>query len=185
MRRNYEIKVPVTNIKLAKWKTGSYIRKFDNRHHLVEMQKDIYYKVPGERMKLRIINNKSGNLIYYNRDEKDVKRISKYILAKAENPQELDEILRKFFKILVVVSKTRDIYIADNIRIHLDNVEGLGDFIEFEIVYNNLISAKKKMKELIDYYELDEKDFIKESYSDMLLKKQKRGHAINREKRHT
>ena len=65
-------------------------------------------------------------------------------------------------------------FIADNIRIHIDKVKGLGNFIEFEVIYNSFESAKKIMDDLINYFELVETGFIKGSYSDLLLKKKEK-----------
>ena len=98
------------------------------------------------------------------------KRISKYIISQTENFKELDLILRKQFKVLVSVVKKREIFILKNIRFHLDNVKTLGKFLEIEIVYNNFSKAKVQMNELIAMLNLDEKIFIKKSYSDLLLK---------------
>ena len=71
---------------------------------------------------------------------------------------------------LTVVSKVRNIYIKENVRIHLDRLKKLGDFLEIEIIYKDIKSAKKQMKELIEFLELNKNEFIKHSYSDMLIK---------------
>jgi adenylate cyclase, class 2 len=173
MRQNYEIKAKIFNYDVAKWKAQSFIKKFKDKHHDVQYQKDIYYKVKDKRLKLRIINEEYGNLILYSKYDKYNKKISKYLIAEVTNPFELEEILRNFFKVLIVVNKRREIFIAENIRIHIDKVKGLGNFIEFEVIYNSFNSAKKIMQELIEYFELVEDGFIKNSYSDLLIKKQK------------
>ena len=174
MRQNYEIKAKIFNCDIAKWKAMAFIKKFKNKQHDVQHQKDVYFKIRGKRLKLRIINKESGNLILYKRDEKSVKRISKYLFADTNNPEELEKILRNFFDVLVVVEKKREMFIADNIRIHIDKVKGLGNFIEFEVIYNSFESAKKIMADLINYFELVETGFIKGSYSDLLLKKKEK-----------
>ena len=71
------------------------------------------------------------------------------------------------------MKKKREIFIFDNIRIHLDKVENLGEFLEFEIVYDNYEQAKKQMKFLINYFKLNRNNFINNSYSDLLLEKLK------------
>jgi predicted adenylyl cyclase CyaB len=171
MRQNYEIKAKIFNYDIAKWKAMAFIKKFKDRHHDFQSQRDIYYKIKGKRLKLRIINNEIGNLILYDRDESSSKRISKYLIADTENPAEMDKILRNFFDVLLVVDKKREIFIAENIRIHLDKVKGLGNFIEFEVIFNSFRKAKKTMNDLIEYFELIEAGFFKSSYSDLLLKK--------------
>jgi predicted adenylyl cyclase CyaB len=171
MRQNYEIKARIFNLDVARWKALSYIKKFENKHHDIQNQKDIYFKIKGRRLKLRLINKDYGNLILYDRDEKQVRRISEYLIAFVTNPKELEKMMRSLFKVLIVIEKKREIFLAENIRIHIDKIKGLGNFIEFEVIFNTLKSAKKTMNELIEYFGLVEEEFIKCSYSDLLLKK--------------
>lgn len=171
MRQNFEIKARVFNLNVARWKAMAFIKKFEHKQHDVQFQKDIYFKVKGKRLKLRYINKEYGNLILYNRDEKNKRRISEYLIADINNPDEMEKILRNFFEVLIVVDKRREIFIADNVRIHLDKIKGLGNFIEFEVIFTSIRNAKKTMNELINYFELVEEGFIKNSYSDLLLKK--------------
>jgi adenylate cyclase, class 2 len=180
MRKNYELKVKLNNYDVAKWKAESYIRRFKDKHHFLEKQKDIYYyKVGGRRLKLRIINGEFGHLVYYDRKDTTNKRVSKYLLSDTKNPFELDKILRKFFKVQLVVNKTREIYTVRNLRIHLDRIQGIGIFLEFEIIYDSLEEAKILMKELMKHFNIKRKDFIKDSYSDLILKKNIKKNAIN------
>lgn len=165
LKKNYEIKCriedrgSIENIKkaLSKYK------------HTTEKQTDIYYKTGDGRLKLRIINDTDGSLIQYNRAEKKNKRISKYTISKTKDFKELDYILRKQLEVLVFVTKVREIFIHENIRVHIDNVKGLGRFLEIEIIYTELAKAECEMKKLITQLKLDERKFIKESYSDLLI----------------
>jgi len=136
---------------------------------LKEKQIDVYYKVTQGRLKLRIINNKRGNLIFYERKEKTSKRISNYFISETKSFKELDKILRSQFEVLAIVHKQRDIFLENNTRIHLDTVKGLGKFLEIEVVYKDIVKAKKQMEQLIASLGLNEEDFIKESYSDLLI----------------
>ena len=172
MRKNYELKVKLSNYDTAKWKAESFIKRYKEKHHILENQKDIYYyKVGFRRLKLRIIDDKHGHLVYYDRKDTTDKRVSKYLLSETNNPLELDQILRKFLKVQLVVDKVREIYTAENLRIHLDRIKGVGIFLEFEIIYESLDEAKKLMKELMKHFQFKKSDFIKESYSDLVLKK--------------
>ena len=83
----------------------------------------------------------------------------------------MENILNSLYKKLVTVKKEREIFIADNIRIHVDTVKGLGKFLEFEVIIKTISKARKDMEKLVEYFELDEKQFIKISYSDLLLRK--------------
>ena len=172
MPKNYEIKIFVKSIENIRKAARKLVTNKTYRH-FKESQKDIYYKTGKDRLKLRIINNETGNLIFYDRKERNKKRVSNYIISETKNFKELDEILKKLFDIFVVVDKEREIFVYDNIRIHLDKVKKLGSFLEIEIIYDSFKEAKKNMNELIGYFNLDEKDFIKESYSDMLIREGK------------
>ena len=165
MKKNYEIKCELSDRKTVEL----IINSVKGYSHSVEKQTDIYYKADTGRLKLRIINDTEGSLIFYDRGEKTGKRISKYIISKTKDHKELDSILRKQFKVLVIVNKKRDIYIHKNIRVHIDTIKGLGRFLEIEIIYENLSKAKEQMKELISKFQLNENKFIKGSYSDLLI----------------
>jgi adenylate cyclase, class 2 len=180
MRKNYELKVKLHNYDVAKWKADGYIHRFKDKHHFFEEQKDIYYyKVDGKRLKLRIINNEYGHLVYYDRKDSRNKRVSKYLISDTKNPFELDKILKRFFRVQLIVKKIREIFIVKNLRIHLDRIQGVGIFLEFEIIYNSLDEAKALMKELMKHFNIKRTDFIKESYSDLILKKKNKKNAIN------
>jgi adenylate cyclase class 2 len=169
LKKNYEIKCRLSsdnfkNIKSLLSKNGSY-------EYSIEKQTDIYYKVKSGRLKLRIINDKTSNLIFYNRADSKVERVSNYLISSSENFKELEIILSKQFDILIRVVKKREIFIKDNVRIHIDAVKDLGKFLEIEVIYDNLAKAKIQMTNLIDNLNLNKKDFIKVSYSDLLINK--------------
>ncbi|MFZ1321988.1 MAG: class IV adenylate cyclase [Ignavibacteria bacterium] len=164
--KNYEIKCKIPDI-------AKFRKIFKNESSYLyskELQTDIYYKVKKGRLKLRIIKNEYANLIFYERSDKTKIRTSSYIISRTNDFKQLDNILRSQFKVLTVVSKVRNIYIKENVRIHLDRLKKLGDFLEIEIIYKDIKSAKKQMKELIEFLELNKNEFIKHSYSDMLIK---------------
>jgi len=168
LNKNLEIKLKLDNAS----QILSIRNSLQNYSRSVEKQIDIYYKVNKGRLKLRIINGNEGNLILYSRAEKNVERISHYTISKTKDFKELDFILSRQFGILVKVVKKREIFISKNIRVHLDKVAGLGNYLEIEIIYSDLLNAKKQMKNLVKLLDLDEKKFIKNSYSDLLkLKK--------------
>lgn len=167
MRKNYEIKCRLSSDNFKKIK--SLLSKNSAYEYSVEKQTDIYYKVKSGRLKLRIINNESSNLIFYNRADSKVERVSNYLISSSDNFRELDFILNKQFDILVKVVKKRDIFIKDNIRIHLDTVKTLGKFLEIEVIYYDLSKAKIQMTKLIKDLKLNNKDFIRVSYSDLII----------------
>ena len=170
MSKNLEIKVSIKNHDNAR-KLAKEFCKGKKHETLIQKQEDIYYKVNKGRLKLRIIDDKKGNLIHYYRGNKDLKRVSEYTIAETGTPAAMDSILSSLYGKLITVKKVREMFIADNIRIHIDSVNRLGKFLEFEVIFSSLAKAKKDMKKVIEYFMLDEKQFIKVSYSDLLLRK--------------
>jgi adenylate cyclase class 2 len=169
MRKNLEIKIPVDNLNSLRNKIKSYVVSHPVHQHLYENQVDIYYVTSkNARLKLRIINNTSGVLIYYDRNETRKQRTSRFLLSKTEDPAELELILKKFFTVKVIVKKSREIFITDGLRFHLDEVENLGKFLEIELAYEKISSARTRLASLIKYLQLDSKKFINKSYSDLL-----------------
>ncbi|MEZ4689923.1 MAG: class IV adenylate cyclase [Ignavibacteria bacterium] len=164
MKKNLEIKLQLESAS----QIISIRKSLNNYTRSIEKQTDIYYKVKKGRLKLRIINEKEGNLILYDRAEKKGKRISHYTISGTKDFRELEYILTRQFDILIKVIKKREIYILNNVRVHLDKVSGLGNFLEIEIIYSDLLKAKKQMAQLTDLLKLDETKFIKNSYSDLL-----------------
>jgi adenylate cyclase class 2 len=172
MKKNFEIKVKLKDLN----KTGNLVRSYCRGKKTIkqtQLQEDIYYKVNNGRLKLRIIDGKTGNLIHYFRGNEKGKRVSKYTISETGTPKELNSILSSLYGVLIKVKKTREIIITDNIRIHIDKVIGLGNYLEIEVIFNSIKAAKKTMDGLISSLELEEKNFIKVSYSDLLLNKKK------------
>lgn len=168
--KNFEIKTKISDYEKFKKLSLNFSKKI---LHFTEEQEDIYYKIKEGRLKLRIINQTKGNLIFYRRSNKTTKRVSKYIISETNNPESLKLILQNTLPVLITVRKKREIFIHKNIRIHLDKVVGLGNYLEFEIIFNSFANARKQMEDLISYFDLNEDNFIKVSYSDLLIKKKK------------
>lgn len=170
MKKNFEIKVKLNDPN----KTKNLVRLLCKEKKSLKQkqhQEDIYYKVNKGRLKLRIIDGKTGNLIYYFRNNESGKRVSNYTILETTTPKELNSILSSLYGVLIKVKKVRKITIIDNVRIHIDQVIGLGNYLEIEVIFDSIKKAKKTMDDLINNLKLNEKNFIKVSYSDLLLNK--------------
>lgn len=133
-------------------------------------QRDIYYKHPLGLLKLRIFDNK-GELIFYQRDESTKDRVSNYHILNVE-PKQAEDYFRHIFEIETEVVKTRKLYIYKNTRIHLDEVNGLGKFLELEtVVENNIEEGKNEFDEVVKLLNLDISNQIKSSYRTLMLNK--------------
>ncbi len=135
---------------------------------------DTYFDCPSGRLKLREINNKKFELIYYRRPDSAKSKVSEYHilnLDKKHSTQTL-KILSDAYGQKVVVRKRRELWMYRQTRVHLDTVSKLGNYLELETLTEKLKLAKAKIehKEVIDYLELSKFKKIKTSYSDLLLK---------------
>ena len=142
----------------------------------VDHQIDTYFKVNNGRLKLRE-GKIENHLIHYQRENKEGPKQSDVTLFKSEPGSSLKEILTKALGILTVVDKRREIYFIDNVKFHIDMVEGLGTFVEIEAIGNDSTIGKDKLHEqcqfFLDLFKISQEDLISVSYSDLLLKKER------------
>jgi adenylate cyclase, class 2 len=100
----------------------------------IQIQTDTYFNSPQGRLKLREIENLASQLIWYDRPDEANLKTSNYFLVPTDSPEDMKSLLAAACGIHVTVKKRREIFMVRNVRIHLDQVEGLGDFLEFEAV---------------------------------------------------
>jgi len=133
-------------------------------------QTDTYFYVPAGRLKLRETAGHQAELIFYHRDEEASNRASDYEIAHSREPEALRDLLAHALGVLAVVKKRRTLLTLDASRIHLDNVDGLGHFIEFEVIVGNgEDAAKQRIDWLIREMGFDWSDCIRASYLDLTL----------------
>ncbi len=159
----------------AKCTDQDKVRKILNLHKAdfkgTDHQIDTYFKINKGRLKLRE-GDIENYLIFYEREDKEGPKQSNVILYKSEPHSNLKELLMKSLGVLVVVDKRREIYFIDNVKFHLDNVQGLGTFMEIEAIdITGNIGREKLLKQCNQYLQLfgiKESDFIINSYSDLI-----------------
>ncbi len=138
----------------------------------LDEQTDTYFNVSNGRLKLRE-GNIENNLIFYERTNQAGPKNSHFRLVKVEDAPGLKEVLTRSIGIKVVVPKKREIYYIDNVKFHIDEVPGLGSFIEIEAGNMIINLPQEKLKEQCDLYMkafgIKEEDLAELSYSDMLL----------------
>lgn len=99
-----------------------------------ESQHDIFFRSARGRLKLRLSSRDGASLIAYARGDAPVLRASDYELVRVEDGVEMQLVLDTALERCGEVRKERHLYWVDNVRVHLDRVEGLGDFLELEAV---------------------------------------------------
>ncbi len=170
MPRNLEVKAKVEDVSLLEKIAIDIGAMFDNDF----VQVDTYFGIPDGRLKMREFGDGKAELIFYRRGETSEKRWSNYEIVPVCEVGKLKNLLAKIFGLKVVVEKRRKVYLYKNARIHLDKVSGLGDFVEFEVIYKgDEKQAEELMEFLIQGFGLKRENFVKVSYSDLLIQKQK------------
>lgn len=165
---NVEIKARCTNPAFIR----NYLLTNNADYRGTDEQTDTYFHVPHGRLKLRE-GNIENNLIYYERSNQAGPKDSHFQLVKINDAAGLKEVLAKANGIKTVVKKKREIYYIGNVKFHIDEVPGLGSFVEIEA--GNIVAdlSKDQLKEQCDYYlaafNIKTEDLIKVSYSDMLI----------------
>jgi predicted adenylyl cyclase CyaB len=122
----------------------AYARDFDEIRRRAEAlsdtscevipQEDIFFSVAKGRLKLRVLAPNRGQLIYYMRPDQEGPKLSEYHIAETGDPEGLKNILARACGIRGAVKKTRYLFIVGQTRVHLDDVENLGKFMELEVV---------------------------------------------------
>ena len=133
-------------------------------------QTDTYFNVPTGRLKLRETAGLQAELIAYARDEDAADRPSDYQIARTPDPAPLLDVLTRSLGVIAVVRKRRTLVTLDTARIHLDNVQQLGSFLEIEVVVGeDEAAARARFDSLLDGLGYTPADGIRASYLDLLL----------------
>ncbi len=155
-----------------------FIRKYlmDNNADFrgIDEQTDTYFNVVNGRLKLRE-GNIENSLIYYQRADLAGPKNSFFQLVKIDDAQGLKDVLLKSLGQKIVVKKKREIYYINNVKFHLDDVPGLGSFVEIEAGNITADLSGTKLKNQCKFYMRELKiksiDLITMSYSDLLAQK--------------
>jgi adenylate cyclase class IV len=138
------------------------------------VQRDQFYGVSKGRLKLRTIADVRGELIAYDREDAAAARASDYGLYPTGAAALLDEVLSRALTKAGVLEKTRHLLIFRNTRIHLDDVVGLGRFVELETVIQDQSEsdAVAEHDEVITVLGLGDAERIAVGYMDLTKTKE-------------
>lgn len=169
MSRNIELKARLRSLGDARRVCGELAS-----WHAAEHQADTYFVCRHGRLKLRERSGQPSQLVWYARPDGDQPRASDYHLAPVDDAAAMKPALAAALGILVIVEKDREIYLHRNVRIHLDRVDRLGDFVEFEAVLaagDDEAAAAQLVERLAAHLGVAAEDRVAGSYSDLLLVK--------------
>jgi adenylate cyclase, class 2 len=177
LKRNIELKARFPNLD-AGYQTA---RRLGAQLHAIERQLDTYFRVASGRLKLRerwsldssgvLQRPCASQLIWYQRPDNAQTRASDYSLIVVEHGEQMREVLAGSLGVVAEIEKHRTVYLHDNVRIHLDEVRGLGMFLEFEAIVDDRCAeaaAKVKLEKLFSEFQLTSDSVIAGSYSDLL-----------------
>ena len=137
----------------------------------VLLQEDTFFDVPGGRLKLRLLAPNHGELIFYERDDVSGPKPSRYLIYTTSNPAALRAVLGSSLTKCGVVRKRRWLFKVGNTRIHVDDVEGLGAFMELEVVLSpgqSVEDGQTVAEDLMQRLRIDKKDLGQGAYVDLL-----------------
>jgi adenylate cyclase class IV len=106
----------------------------------VSRQTDVYYRLIDGRLKRRSAPGEPVEWIYYHRTDSVSPTLSNYTILSEQQARRRwgTHSLREW----VTVVKSRELWMLDGVRIHLDEVDDLGTFIEFETLISPEFDAK-------------------------------------------
>jgi predicted adenylyl cyclase CyaB len=136
-----------------------------------QLQIDTYFHCKQGRLKLREIDRERAELIWYERPDQSEPKASNYCLVPVDDPAAAKQALVAALGVRQVVEKHREIYLYHNVRIHLDRVVNLGEFLEFEAVLGPDVSADEgnaQVAYLREQFGIASSDLATGSYADLI-----------------
>ena len=167
MPSNIEIKARVSDFDKIRQRAA----KLSDAPLQVIQQEDVFFNTERGRLKLRILASDHAQLIYYIRSDQEGPKRSDYHIFETPDPENLKRVLELAYGIRGVVRKTRYLYMVGQTRVHLDDVDGLGHFMELEVVMRQEQSnaeGEEIAKDLMTSLGVDRIDLLEGAYMDML-----------------
>src|SRR5215471_13293028 len=167
MARNIEVKARLRDVPAA----HAIARRLSDRPAEQIDQHDTFFRTQLGRLKLRIHTDGRGELIQYDRPDNPSIRLSEYSIASTPDGALLRQILMTALPVIGEVRKTRTLYRVERTRIHVDRVEGLGEFLEIEVVLDSAERPDEGMKvasRLLREFGIEADAVMAEAYLDLL-----------------
>ena len=171
MARNIEIKARLENFD-AVYKRAAALA---DGAPVTITQDDTFFCCDNGRLKLRTLSAEKAELIFYRRPDQKGLRESFYVIANVTDPDGIREALTLAYGKAGRVRKKRILFLAGRTRIHLDRVEGLGEFLELEVPLEegqDAEASKAVAQDLLDTLGIRPHQFIDTSYVDLIDKAQ-------------
>ena len=134
-------------------------------------QEDTFFNTSKGRLKLRQLAPDHGQLVYYERTDASGPKRSNYSIFETSDPDSLKTALSLALGVRGVVRKKRTLFLVGQTRVHLDEVEGLGDFMELEVVLHpgqSDAEGQAIARDLMTRLGVAENDLLESAYMDLL-----------------
>lgn len=168
--RNVEIKARVDDLAALR----ARVERIADRAGELIRQEDVFFFAPKGRLKLRILAPDAGQLVYYEREDSAGPKPSYYLVYPTAQPLVLRALLSAALGVRGVVRKERWLFWAGDTRIHLDRVEGLGDYVELEVVLEEgqpVAEGKARADELMAVLGIGAEQLERGAYIDLFERK--------------
>jgi predicted adenylyl cyclase CyaB len=169
MARNVEIKARIQAVESLLPRARSLAGSGPITVH----QDDTFFACPNGRMKLRKLSDTEGQLIFYQRPDRVGPKESFYVVVPTASPDVLRETLVLGYGVIGRVRKDRTVLMVGRTRIHLDRVQGLGDFLELEVVLAENEPTEvgtREARELLEKLQITPDQLVSGAYVDLLEK---------------
>lgn len=143
MSRNIEIKASIESVGALMPKVAAIA---DGNPSVID-QDDTFFVCANGRLKLRTFCRERGELIFYRRVDESGPKESFYLRSSTSDPETMGEALRLAYGEAGRIRKRRTLFMIGRTRVHLDEVAGLGDFLELEVVLDEGESAEAGARE--------------------------------------
>ncbi len=167
MARNVEIKARVAD----RAQLLSRVRQFATAGPTEISQDDTFFNSANARLKLREFGDGTGVLVAYRRADDEGPKESVYVLSPTNAPDALRQALTLACGELGRVRKQRTLYFMGRTRIHVDRVEGLGDFLELEVVLTDdepIEAGVEEARQIMAALDIGDAMLVKGAYLDLL-----------------
>ena len=134
-------------------------------------QVDTFFSTAAGRLKLRELESDRGQLIYYERPDQEGPKRSDYNIFETRHAASLRSVLAQALGIRGTVEKVRHLYRIGQTRVHLDEVKGLGQFVELEVVLEPGQSeqeGRRIAQALLRQLGIEQVDLLESAYMDLL-----------------
>lgn len=167
MARNIEIKARLHDRAAVEAKAAALA------HHGPERiaQDDTFFRTQQGRLKPRTFEDGHGELIFYQRPDHTGPKTSFYLLSSTPEPDILRESLTQAWGQTGRVQKLRTLYLVGRTRVHLDEVQGLGAWLELEVVLQEGEPEELGVQEahaLMARFGISPDDCVQGAYVDLL-----------------